>query len=229
MIQTVKTDSLVFDWTIAPRKGLDDVWVRRLKSAILSGAELPPIVVCDRSMRIVDGFHRVTANLELKREEMPAELRHYDDDTALFRDAVRLNIAHGQPLTPYELAKCALKLQSLALSTKEIAGDLHVTADKAAKMLRMCVMSTSGEKIPLKRGLEHLTAETERRFTESEVQTIARYSGLMFLRQIEQVLDVLTQRMWPQENERVRLVLRMICEEFLRQEREETEEQAKAS
>jgi len=60
-IKKVKAIELIFDWNLWPRyeaEDLDSTNLRRMKSAILAGITLPPIIVNKKDNRIVDGFHR---------------------------------------------------------------------------------------------------------------------------------------------------------------------------
>jgi ParB-like chromosome segregation protein Spo0J len=63
-----------------------------------SEEQLPPIVVHGQSMRVIDGIHRIRAAVMRGEEEIEAKIYHGTDDDA-FVLAVRMNIAHGLPLT----------------------------------------------------------------------------------------------------------------------------------
>lgn len=63
-----------------------------------SDAELPPILVNRKTMRIVDGAHRVSAAILRGQSEIAAEFCDCDDAEA-FVLAVEANVAHGLPLS----------------------------------------------------------------------------------------------------------------------------------
>lgn len=63
-----------------------------------SEEQLPPIVVHGQSMRVIDGTHRIRAAVMRGEKEIAAKIYHGTDDDA-FLLAVRMNIAHGLPLT----------------------------------------------------------------------------------------------------------------------------------
>jgi transposase-like protein len=87
-------NSLIFD--DSPRQGGEsDEHIRVLAE---SEQPLPPIVVHGQSMRVIDGIHRIRAAVMRGEEELEAKIYHGTDDEA-FVLAVRLNIAHGLPLT----------------------------------------------------------------------------------------------------------------------------------
>jgi hypothetical protein len=80
----------------SPRQdGEDGEHVRVLAE---SEEQLPPIVVHGQSMRVIDGIHRIRAAVMRGEEEIAAKIYRGTDDDA-FLLAVRLNIAHGLPLT----------------------------------------------------------------------------------------------------------------------------------
>lgn len=63
-----------------------------------SDADLPPILVNRRTMRVIDGTHRVLAASLRGRDEIEAQFFECDDDEA-FVLAVEANVAHGLPLS----------------------------------------------------------------------------------------------------------------------------------
>ncbi|MGH4008604.1 MAG: ParB N-terminal domain-containing protein [Pseudonocardiaceae bacterium] len=63
-----------------------------------SEGQLPPIVVHGQSMRVIDGTHRIRAAVIRGEKEIAAKIYHGTDDDA-FLLAVRMNVAHGLPLT----------------------------------------------------------------------------------------------------------------------------------
>ncbi|MEU3416017.1 MULTISPECIES: winged helix-turn-helix transcriptional regulator [unclassified Streptomyces] len=75
--------------------GLDPEHVRTLYEA---GAEAPPIVVHRRTMRVVDGRHRLCA-ARLRGEEYIAARLVDGEDEDIFLLAVKLNMRHGLPLS----------------------------------------------------------------------------------------------------------------------------------
>lgn len=68
------------------------------RSLAQTEAELPPIVVHRKTMRVIDGMHRLTAARLRGEPEISAKLFDGDDNEA-FLLAVRLNVSHGMPLS----------------------------------------------------------------------------------------------------------------------------------
>lgn len=70
---------------------------------------LPPIVVHRESMTVIDGYHRVRAARLLQLAAVSAVL--FDGDEAdAYLESVRLNIAHGKPLTLRERERAATQI-----------------------------------------------------------------------------------------------------------------------
>ncbi|MCE6995231.1 ParB/RepB/Spo0J family partition protein [Saccharothrix sp. S26] len=71
--------------------------------------DLPPILVHRRTMRVIDGMHRLRAALLRGDDEI--RVRFFDGSTeAAFRLAVEANIAHGLPLTLAERKAAARRI-----------------------------------------------------------------------------------------------------------------------
>lgn len=131
---TVKISSLVLQGS--PRiAGEDESHVRVL--AEIQG-ELPPIVVSRATMRVVDGMHRVQAALLRKEETINA---HFFDgsDEEEFVTAVRLNMAHGLPLTLADRKAAAARIIEAhpQWSSRAVAAATGLS-DKTVGALRRC-------------------------------------------------------------------------------------------
>jgi hypothetical protein len=74
-----------------------------------SEVQLPPIIVHGQSMRVIDGAHRIRAAVLRGEEKIEARIYHGTEDDA-FVLAVRLNIAHGLPLTRADRTAAAVRI-----------------------------------------------------------------------------------------------------------------------
>ncbi|MCE7004265.1 ParB N-terminal domain-containing protein [Kibdelosporangium philippinense] len=91
----------------SPRlQGEDADHIRMLAESELP---LPPIVVHRPSMRIVDGVHRVKAAISRGRQTVEARFVEGTDEE-MFLLAVRLNLAHGLPLSLYDRRAAAARI-----------------------------------------------------------------------------------------------------------------------
>lgn len=88
--------------------GEDEEHVRALAE---SEASLPPVLVHRRSMRVIDGMHRLrAAHLRGDRE---VEVRFFDGTVAeAFLQAVRANVTHGLPLAAADREAAAIRIVS---------------------------------------------------------------------------------------------------------------------
>jgi ParB-like chromosome segregation protein Spo0J len=86
--------------------GLDEEHARVLAE---SGCSLPPILVNRRTMRVVDGAHRVLAAGLRGETEINAWFCDCDDESA-FVLAVRSNVAHGLPLSKADRTAAAERI-----------------------------------------------------------------------------------------------------------------------
>lgn len=101
----VQINSLLLD--DSPRRnGESDRHVRVLAEA---AEKLPPIIVHAQSMRVIDGTHRVRAAVMRGAKEIEAKIYRGNDDDA-FVLAVRMNIAHGLPLTRADRTTAAVRI-----------------------------------------------------------------------------------------------------------------------
>jgi ParB-like chromosome segregation protein Spo0J len=86
--------------------GLDEGHARLLAE---SDADLPPILVHQSSMRVIDGMHRLRA--AQLRQRTSIRVRYFDgDDDSAFLRGVTENIRHGLPLTLADRRSAATRL-----------------------------------------------------------------------------------------------------------------------
>jgi ParB-like nuclease domain/Protein of unknown function (DUF1013) len=101
----VRIDSLVFAET-PRRNGADRDHIRLLADA---GNQLPPIIVHQPTMRVIDGVHRVRAALLNDLTDIPGRLLDCDESTA-FVLAVQANVTHGLPLSRADRAAATARI-----------------------------------------------------------------------------------------------------------------------
>ena len=97
---------------------------------------LPPIVVDRRTMRVIDGLHRMRAAELRGAQTIEAQLFTGDDDAA-FLLAVEANVAHGLPLSLSERKAAAVRLIAMFpdRSDRSIAASAGIS-DKTVAGLR---------------------------------------------------------------------------------------------
>jgi len=211
-IVDVNVDRLVLDWTSYPRNDLCGVTVRRLRDALTAGHALPPIIVCDTTMRVVDGFHRLQAYRLSKRDTIPAEMRHYDNEAGLFRDAVLANIAHGRPLDPYDIRRCVARCLELGICMEEIQEITHLPPAGLSGMIEGFVPCVSGEEVPLKQPLRYLKQQLDGiSVSTSQRDGIASYGGRHPTWHARQLISLLTLSLWPKDNVAFGISMDVLC------------------
>lgn len=179
-MKKVRIIELVLDWNIWPRhtnQRLDATNLAKMKLAIKSGYALPQPIVNAKDMRIVDGFHRVTAYKELFGDDFEIEvvLRDYLNDAAVHLDAGRLNDEQGQALTPQDKVHFILKCRRLKIPVKAIADALHSDSDYVKNMIAKRTAKTqSGQTIALPHGAKALAGK---KLTKEQEDYVHRTDG----------------------------------------------------
>ena len=164
-ITKVKAIDLVFDWNLWPRQSaqrLDSTNLARMREALRSGFPLPPIIANAKDYRIVDGFHRTRAYLDVFGDEveMEALLKDYESDSQMFLEAGATNHHHGLPMSPKDRAHFISKCRHYKLPWPAIAQALNMDAEAIKDFVKKRTAKTeSGETIPLSRGAEALAGK----------------------------------------------------------------------
>lgn len=99
--------------------GEDDEHIQRLAER---GDSLPPVLVQQGTMRVIDGMHRLRAAILNGRRSIEIEFFDGDDEEAFIR-AVQQNVAHGLPLTLADRKDAAARILGFrpALSDRSVA------------------------------------------------------------------------------------------------------------
>lgn len=160
--KTIPAASLVEDFSLYPRNTVSDTHVNDLARALSAGASLPPIVAEKGTLRIVDGVHRRRAHIKAFGEEAKVEvdLRAYENEAALYLEAVGFNSSHGRKLDRHDQTRIVLRLQELQVDPTVIASALHVPEQEVRVLAMRVVYDTGGAAVPQKRGLEHMRGMT---------------------------------------------------------------------
>lgn len=180
----VPLDQLKLDYDIYPRTQIADTHVSALQDAAAAGVELPPILVCAKSMRIVDGFHRYTRAHRNGEEIIPAILENFPDEAAVFAAAVKANAAHGKPYAPFERAKIVRQAQDFGLTVDRLSDALNISIDKITEIQAgfVGVGKTSG---PVKATVSHLRGG---RMTKDQAKAADKLGGMPQRFYVEQLL-----------------------------------------
>lgn len=162
----VKAIDLVYDWNLWPRQSaqrLDSTNVARMREAIRSGFPLPPVIVNAKDMRIIDGFHRTQAHLDVLGDdaEVDAILKTYKTDAEMFLEAGATNHHHGLPMSPKDRAHFISKCRKMRIPWPAIAEALNMDPKRVREFVEKRTAKTeSGETIPLSAGARSLAGKT---------------------------------------------------------------------
>jgi len=144
---------LVLDFEIYPRADVDSRHVTYLVEAISAGAEMPPIVIDQKSKRIVDGFHRYKAYCRMNGDEFMVEVveKKYGSEREIFLDCVRYNAAHGRVLSTFDKTHCLIRAEQMGIAPEDIASTLQITVSKMGELTKERT-SHMGLTVPGKKG-----------------------------------------------------------------------------
>jgi len=168
MVTRIKAATLMEDFNLYPRSEVDGAHVAKIVLALEAGEKLPPVIVDEKSHRIVDGFHRTRAVLRHFGDgaDIEADLRKWPSEKDMYLDAVRLNARHGKGITGAEQTGAILKAQMFKIEPRAIASSLGITVARVETILstrvgkiRVGSLST-GKQVPLKRSIGHMAGKT---------------------------------------------------------------------
>ena len=176
-IKNLPIAALVEDFTIYPRHDVDSTHISDLVRAIKAGVVIPEPICEAKSLRIVDGFHRVRAYKRVYGEqaEIKVELRSYKSETDVIKEAVALNSAHGRRFDQQDRTRCVLMLQEHGVELDDIAVVLHTTAERVEQLM-VRVVVVNGEKHPAK-PITLSTGDQPRKLTASQYAVAQSSSG----------------------------------------------------
>lgn len=212
-MRNIKAADLVLDFDLYPRNSVDAHNVKHICDALAAGIDLPPVIIDKKSKRVVDGFHRVRANLRLYGEDATVTVveKAYKNDAAIFIDAMRYNASHGAKLDQCDRTHCVLIAERLSIPAEAVAGALNMPVDKLS-LLRMTrvATSTSGLSIPLKRTISKQFAG--RRLNKRQVEANEKLSGMNQAFYVNQLIELLESNMIDTDDERLVDRLRHLSE-----------------
>ena len=192
MNKSMSVSELLLDETLYPRHKVSAYNVNRIMEALQAGATMPPIVVDEKTHKVIDGYHRITAARRMYGENatIDVELRKYKNEREMFRDAVRLNSAHGVNLGKQDRTRCLVFAKNLGIELEVIIVDLNLTLETAQEMLEeRTATDVSGQTIALKGSTTDLAGT---QLTKEQAEFNAdRASGMKLTFHINQVIGQL--------------------------------------
>lgn len=185
-MKKVLLSELILDYNLYPRSQVDSQHVHNITEAILAENKMPPVIADEKSMRVVDGFHRITAMKRIEGETAKIEVifKKYASDAEIFTDAMKYNADHGRMLTKYDRTHCAIVAEKLHIDPEIIAGALKMTVDSIKELRKIRVGNAklkidkgrnTKNPIPLKRTISHMAGKT---LTKGQIEANTKLSGM---------------------------------------------------
>ena len=206
---TKKAAELIFDFDLYPRNNVDSQNVRYIMDAMKTGIEMPPVVICAKSKRIIDGFHRVKAAIRLNGDDAKIQVieKTYANEADLFVDAMRYNAAHGSRLDSCDRTRCILISEKLNIPKESIAGALNMSLDKLAALRDTRTAKYGNLNIPIKRTIRHMAG---RRLNNRQLEANEHLSGMNQTFYANQLIHLLESDMLEKDDEKLCERLRLL-------------------
>lgn len=179
---------IVWDEEMYPRNSVDWLTVYRYIEAKRAGSTFPPIVVGRRAGIYVgiDGRHRYVADEKLKRPTIPVIVKRIKP-ALFFEESVRLNSAHGRPLSVQERVAAIVRLRQEGYADAKIAKVLWIPIVSVQKLVLDRV-----ERLPLqgnKQIVRKAPVPKGRLQEEHDQQSLAARSQVHLLRQVVDLFE----------------------------------------
>lgn len=187
---------LIRDYEIYPRTDVSETHVRRIADVIEAGVKIPPVKVQKKTMRIIDGFHRIRAHELLKLTEIEVELIECNDIEA-YKIAVESNNSHGRGFTPYDYRRIILKFEDLGITIDRVVDILHIRKEKIEGITKTFARTAEGDSIPLKRTINFMAGK---QLTKRQEQANKKLGGMSALFWVNQLIELIEADLWQADN-----------------------------
>lgn len=170
--KTVKLSSLVFDKKLLNLRPLNLHYVSRLRQAYRTGANIPLIILEEKSNRVVSGNHRGQAMLQEYGPDYEVEVISKDYATVreFLEDALKENVAHGWMMDQATRKRFSLALTSAGASPEEQAPLFNVSVKRIIDWGKGTVAVVGGDgKWVYEQGKGNI--ETEGPLTKTQYET----------------------------------------------------------
>ena len=153
---------VVVDETLYPRHKISEGNVNQLVEALKAGATFPRIILDEKTLKVIDGWHRTEAYRKQYGEgvEVDAELHQYESKQEMLIDAVQRNATQGYKLTTWDRVRSIIMLQELNAPEEEIRKALGITEERMESLMNRRVAANGhGGKIALKGSMESFSGK----------------------------------------------------------------------
>jgi len=131
-VRVEKTNDLVLDWKIYPRKHIDYSIVHRYAKALRAGSVFPPVKIGLLAGKkiVVDGVHRIESRRVLNIDYIDCAILPFESEAELFVEAVKCNSNHGRPFRHEDIRANIRRLKEYKFDVKDIVALTHVPASE---------------------------------------------------------------------------------------------------
>lgn len=189
----IKLTEIVEDFDLYPRGDVDSQHVSHIADAIEAGADIPKILLCEKTHRIVDGFHRKRAWQRVLGVDGEIEVltKHYKTEAELFLEAMRLNAGHGRNLSSYDRTIAIEKAIRFDIDPAQIASALNLKVERVTgyKTERCAKLENSRRLIPLKQPIRHFAGRTMSKEQSEIVPKLGGNNALFYVHQLKMLIE----------------------------------------
>jgi len=200
----VPISTLILDYDLYPRASVDSQHVSHLIEALEAGTALPAIVVCKKTKKVVDGFHRIKAYLRVYGDNAEIDVRFkvYKGEKDLFVDAVRFNAAHGQALHRCDRVRCGQIAKRMRIGVDQIAEVLNIAIDQYRQLLkeRSAKSASTKEEVALKNTIKHMAGQ---KLTKKQEEVNKKASGMNVSFHVNQIVMLMDAELIDLEDEKL--------------------------
>ena len=179
-LEKIAIGDLVEDYHLYPRSEVDGATVEQFREALRAGAKFPPLRVCSKTLRIIDGFHRKTAYAREHATHVLCSLEDVEDDTHLFREAAKANASHGRRYSVDDYATAVRLAKRLGLTREQISADLLLPLERVEKLERISAGRGHGH-APPKRNVPKPKPGKSSKLVEKSMDTISQITWITSL------------------------------------------------
>jgi len=184
----LKIDSIIRDYQFYPRSQTDEVTAGQFAEQLTLGAQFPPIQVCSKTLRVIDGFTRLRAHERIDREDIECLLVDVADDKEFFALAVAANAHHGRRYTPFDVRHIIQRSRELGIEVDRICGAAEITATRYDEIVRGFATNRANEEVPIKNTIKHMAG---RKLTKRQAEANRRLSGMNQTFYVNQIIELI--------------------------------------
>lgn len=200
-IVKLPASQLIWDRALLSSRSFDSNHATRIADSLKAGAVLPPLLIEEKTNRIIGGVHRWHAYQAVygPEIEIPCQLVNLNEED-IFLLAVADNAAHGRRLSAFEETEVIIEAQRKGISMSLLSDVMKMPLDRITKLydgktgfVRAGQSSaTPGQpiRVPLKSGLK--SALRGKELTPSMELLNERIGGMQlvyYIRLVQMMLD----------------------------------------